>query len=88
MKKTIPWLCWPLLATLAGAGYWLWAHQPDASLSVPDPELHSSALRIVPNQGQWSAAARYRIRLSGGEVWLEDQAFTYHFFDQIGRAHV
>ena len=63
-------------------GTWVWVSAlEEKSWQIPDPQLYSSQLRIVPNQGQWEEEVAYRIRLSGGDVWLQNQAFTYHFFE-------
>lgn len=34
---------------------------------------------LVPNRGQWDEAINYRINLVGGEMYVEDQGFTYKF---------
>lgn len=34
---------------------------------------------MIPNDGQWEDVIKYRINLSGGEMYIEDQGFTYRF---------
>lgn len=70
-----------LIGIIVTVPFWLPALQQEKLWNIPDPQLNMSALRIIPNQGQWDEQAAYRIRLRGGNVWLEQQAFTYHFFD-------
>lgn len=43
-------------------------------------------MRLIPNQGQWDQAARYKIPLVGGQIWLEQQGLLYHF--RQGTPHV
>jgi gliding motility-associated-like protein len=82
MKIATQWGWWLLLALLLTTGYWLAAEQ-GVAVSLPGPTLGNSDMRIIANQGQWDEAARYRIPLNGGQVWLEQQAMVYQLHEPL-----
>lgn len=45
---------------------------------------------IIPNHGQWHPAARYKIPIKGGEVFLNSDGITYQLYhpDDYNRLHV
>ncbi|TAE51537.1 MAG: hypothetical protein EAZ89_09985, partial [Bacteroidetes bacterium] len=45
----------------------------------PDPQR--SPLRFIENAGQWEPVIRYKTLLQGGNVYFEDKAITYQFYD-------
>ncbi|RMG25750.1 MAG: PKD domain-containing protein [Bacteroidetes bacterium] len=54
--------------------------QPGAELRIPDIAPENSNLRFIENQGQWNEKIRYRVRVNGGSLLLEDQALTWYLF--------
>jgi gliding motility-associated-like protein len=48
-------------------------------LMLYQPTASDSDLRFIANEGQWEPIIRYKIKLNGGQVYLEDQGLTYHF---------
>ena len=42
---------------------------------------NSSSLRFVQNKGQLPEQVNYKVRINGGNIFLEDQGLTYSFFE-------
>ncbi|MEZ4825649.1 MAG: PKD domain-containing protein [Bacteroidia bacterium] len=57
------------------------------TLEIQDPGLGKSDLRFIENKGQWEDNVRYRVRLNGGHVFVEDQRLTYYFYDMPHEGH-
>ncbi|MDX2247619.1 MAG: PKD domain-containing protein [Bacteroidia bacterium] len=76
-----------VLALLITAGVtYITADQP-APLDIKDPALGQSDLRFIENKGQWESIIRYRVRLNGGDVFVENNRLTYYFYDMPHEGH-
>ncbi|MEZ4687589.1 MAG: hypothetical protein R3B47_16470 [Bacteroidia bacterium] len=48
---------------------------------VSPPMPAESDIQFVANEGQWDSRALYRADLPQGHLWLEQQAWVYHFWE-------
>jgi gliding motility-associated-like protein len=57
----------------------LWAHEGEGRAYV-----------FLPNKGQFDPGVRYKAKINGGALFLEDKAWTFHFHDNsvIQKAHL
>lgn len=63
-------LFWGLVVSfisITGGSFFLWS-------SVPN-------IRFTENKGQWSSNVLYRAQVDGGAVFIENNSWTYHFYD-------
>lgn len=44
-------------------------------------EVHNSRYQFIPNQGQFHSNVLYRVDVPHGNLFLESNTFTYHFYD-------
>lgn len=56
-------------------------------LDIKDPGLGDSDLRFTENKGQWEDIIQYRVRLNGGDIFVEDNRLTYHFYSMPNVGH-
>lgn len=61
--------------------FYLQAEQPQNVLipQIPSPDPTSSDLRFVKNKGQWGEIPLYKVRFSGGDLWLCKDRLTFSF---------
>jgi hypothetical protein len=50
-----------------------------AQVKVPEPQ---NTIRFTENKNQWDAQVLYRAQLDGGVLFLENNCFTYSFYDK------
>lgn len=43
--------------------------------------LFAEELKYIKNLGQWNSNINYKVNLQGGQLYLEDNVFTYIFYD-------
>lgn len=55
--------------------------QYESPKPVSPPEQGDGAIRFTANEGQWDAPAHYRADLQQGHLWLEPNAWVYHFWE-------
>ncbi|MEO0469225.1 MAG: PKD domain-containing protein [Bacteroidota bacterium] len=51
--------------------------EPDDDLHLLEPLTSKSELRFISNDGQWDERIAYQVRLNGGRILLEKNAFVY-----------
>ncbi|MEZ4775048.1 MAG: PKD domain-containing protein [Bacteroidia bacterium] len=75
-----------LLTALAAGITYITADQL-SPMDVQDPAMGQSDLRFIENKGQWEDVIRYRVRLNGGHIFVEDNQLTYYFYDMPHEGH-
>ena len=43
---------------------------------------HPEKINIIENKGQWDSNINYMAKIGGGNVWFENNSFTFEFFNQ------
>ncbi len=67
---------------LALSGLNSYAHNGHHEPGDPVVPHVSPALRFTENLGQWDSKIRYRARLDGGALYLENDGLTFDFYDK------
>jgi gliding motility-associated-like protein len=57
-----------------------------ALVLTPAVFSQTESVWLHPNQGQWNERIQYQVDLVSGKMYIEDNGFTYHFYD-IGSDH-
>lgn len=42
---------------------------------------------MYPNKGQWESEIKYQVNLNNGKMYLENNRFTFHFYESIQKHH-